>query len=84
MCGNFVTKEKYQVKWLGQILSASGLSDSVLQTIISREGKIRGASLKIALIVNDWRAERIGGMETALMLWGSSDGNSRRNCKLFH
>ena len=50
-------------------LSSLGLADSVLQTIISREGKIRGACLEIAVIVNDWRAERLGGMETALMLW---------------
>ena len=69
LCGNFVTKEKPQVKWLGQILSSLGLADSVLQTIISREGKIRGACLEIAVIINDWRAERLGGMETALMLW---------------
>ena len=32
-------------------------------------GKIRGACLEIAVIVNDWRARLVGGMETALMLW---------------
>ena len=69
MCGNFETKEKNQDKWLGQILSGEGLGDSVLQTVISREGKIRGACLEIALIINDWRAQNIGGMDTALMLW---------------
>ena len=67
-CGNFVKKEKPQVKWLGQILSSFGLADSVLQTVISREGKIRGACLEIAVIINYWKAERLGGMETALML----------------
>ena len=36
---------------------------------MSREGKIRGACLEIAVIINDWRAEILGGMETALMLW---------------
>ena len=69
MCGNFETKEKIQDIWLGQILSAAGLADSVLQTVKSREGKIRGACLEIALIINDWRAQSLGGMETALMLW---------------
>ena len=69
MCGAFVTQEKSKDKWLGQILSSAGLADSVLQTVISREGKVRGACLEIALIVNDWRAQNIGGMETALMLW---------------
>ena len=50
-------------------MSGEGLADSVLQTVISREGKIRGACLEIALIINDWRAQNIGGMDTALMLW---------------
>ena len=40
MCGNFIAKEKSQVKWLGQILSTLGLADSVLHTVIAREGKI--------------------------------------------
>ena len=43
----------------------------MLQTVLAREGKIKGASLEIALIVNDWRARVTGGMETALMLWES-------------
>ena len=41
----------------------------MLQTVLAREGKIKGASIEIALIVNDWRAKVTGGMETALMLW---------------
>ena len=81
MCGKFVTKEKSQVKWLGQILSSLGIADSVLQTVITREGKIRGACLEIAVIVNDWRAEILGGMETALMhtkhaTWGRNMGRN--------
>ena len=50
-------------------MSSAGLADSVLQTFISREGKVKGACLEIALIVNDWRAQNLGGMETALTLW---------------
>ena len=52
-------------------MSSAGLADSVYQTVLAREGKIKGASLEIALIVNDWRAQVTGGMETALMLWES-------------
>ena len=33
MCGNFITKEKSQVKWLGLILSSLDFADSVLQTV---------------------------------------------------
>jgi hypothetical protein len=69
MCGNFETKMKNSFKWLGQILSTGGLSESVAETVAAREGKIRGACLEIGQIVNDWRAKTAGGMETALLLW---------------
>ena len=69
MCGDFQTKEKVEDKWLGQIISSSGLAESVAQTVASKENKIKGACLEIAIIVNDWRAQVVGGFETALMLW---------------
>ena len=46
-----------------------GLFESVAATIEDREGKIRGASLEIGQIVNDWRSQAVGGMDTALLLW---------------
>ena len=52
-------------------MSSGGLADCVTETVNSKLGKIRGASLEIALVVNDWRARQVGGMETALMLWES-------------
>ena len=69
MCGNFETKLKDSFKWLGQTLSSGGLAESVSETVASRKGKIRGACLEIATIVNDWRSQIVGGMETALVLW---------------
>ena len=42
-CGEIVTKEKDKDKWLGQILSGGGLSDSVAETVAAREGRVRGA-----------------------------------------
>ena len=53
ICGSFETKEKQEDKWLGQIISAKGLADSVARTVASREGKIKGACLEISIIVND-------------------------------
>ena len=50
-------------------MARAGRADSVALTISDREGKIRGACLKIAIIVNDWRAKVAGGFETAMMLW---------------
>ena len=69
MCGNFETKLKQKFKWLGQILSCKGLADSATETVSGREGKIRGACLEIAKIVNDWRSQVPGGMATAILLW---------------
>ena len=69
ICGDFETKEKQQEKWLGQIISSAGLTASAALTVEAKESKIKGACLEIAVIVNDWRAQTVGGMETALMLW---------------
>jgi hypothetical protein len=68
-CGKFEVKESQLEKWLGQYISAKGLSDSAAQTVKARESKIKGACLEIANIVNDWISKTVGGMETALLLW---------------
>ena len=60
MCGNVETKETNVDKWLGQLISSKGLADSVLKTIESREGKVKGACLEIATIVEDWRSQVVG------------------------
>ena len=62
-------KEEKVSKWLGQYLSSEGLVISVAETVKHRDGKIRGASLEIAQIVNDWRSHLAGGMLTAITLW---------------
>ena len=69
MCGAFQTKEKMVEKWLCQYLSSDGLKDSVEQTVAAREGRVRGAALEIASIINDWRGQVMGGLDTAIMLW---------------
>ena len=67
MCGNFLMKELCQEKWLGDMFSG-GLRESVLATIKSREGKVRRAAFEIMSIVNDYRAQRVGGIYTGLLL----------------
>ena len=62
-------KEKEYHKYLGQIISAGGLADSVKMTIESRLVKISNASKEIIKVVNDWRSRCVGGMETAILLW---------------
>ena len=49
-------KKTIDYKWLGQIIFSLGLAASVSRTVASKETKIKGACLEIAVIVNDWRA----------------------------
>ena len=69
MCGDVKMKVKVADKWLGQQLSTDGLAGSVEATVQAREAKIKGAALEVANIVNDWRSEAAGGMNSALLLW---------------
>ena len=58
-------------KWLGDYLHTDGLAASALETIIQREGKVKGAALEIATIVDDWRSHLVGGFVSGLLLWES-------------
>jgi hypothetical protein len=69
MCGQVKMHLVEEDKWLGQQLSGGGLGKSVAATVAARVGRVRGACLEIASIVEDWRAQAVGGMETALLLW---------------
>ena len=63
-------KELKKEKWLGDQFTGS-LKQSVMATIKDREGKVRRASYEIVNIVEDYRAQRVGGFLTALQLWES-------------
>ena len=69
MCGRLVTKEIVRDKWLGDYLHTGGLGESVMETIRQRMGKVKGAVLEVAAIVEDYRAQLVGGFETGLLLW---------------
>ena len=68
-CGDFITKEKVCDKWLGDMFHQDGLSASVVATINDRKPKVKGALYEAAAIVEDWRAQCIGGFRSALDLW---------------
>ena len=61
-------KELKEEKWLGDYF-AGGLKESVRTTIQKRESKIRKASFEIVNMVKDYRAQRVGGFLTGLVLW---------------
>ena len=71
MCGEVMIKMVECDKWLGDYLHSDGLAASVMMTIKQREGKVKGAALEIAEIVDDWRARTVGGFKTGLFLWES-------------
>ena len=68
--GDWTVQELKEEKWLGDQL-CSGLSRAVMATIQARAGKLRRASYEIMNIVKDYRAQRVGGFTTALLLWES-------------
>ena len=71
MCGQVLIKMVKFDKWLGDYLHNEGLAESVLETVKQREGKVKGAALEIADIVEDWRARTVGGFVSGLFLWES-------------
>ena len=68
-CGSFETKEKETDKWLGFWLHCDGLSASVAKTVEEREKKVKGALFEAVALVEDYRAVRISGFQTAIDLW---------------
>ena len=68
MCGNIVTKEKDKDKYPGDVLAGS-LRMSVLATIQDREPKVKAAMIETKHLVEDFRAQAIGGLVTGLDMW---------------
>ena len=69
MCGQFKTKEKVVDKWLGDMFHQDGLPASVRATIEEREAKVKGTCYEAVAIVEDWRAQVIGGFRSAIHLF---------------
>ena len=67
MCGDIVTKEKTEYKYLGDMLAGT-LALSVLATIKDRESKVRGAMLEAKVLVEDFRSQALGGILSGLDL----------------
>ena len=65
---NFKLKVKSEQKYLGQILCAN-LSMSAYRTVKERENRIKGATLEIKSIVDDFRMQRMAGLVAAWELW---------------
>ena len=60
-CCDFITREK--------VFHQDDLAASVLATVKDREAKIKGACYEVAAIIEDWRAQCLGGFRCALDLF---------------
>ena len=69
VCGAFQLKEKESDKYLGEIFHTDGLGRSALETIKARAGKIKAVSYEIKAIIEDYRAEVVGGALCGIELW---------------
>ena len=69
VCGAFQLKEKEFDKYLGEIFHTDGLGRSALETIKARAGKIKAVGYEIKAIMEDYRAEVVGGALCGIELW---------------
>ena len=69
MFGSFEVKRRISDKYLGQMLHGGSLGESALATVEDRAGKIKGATLEIKTIIEEFQMQAIGGMMAAWELW---------------
>ena len=69
MFDKFPVKQKVSDKYLGQVLHMGGVEQSASATVQERSGRIKGASLEIKAIVEEYQMQSIGGLMAARELW---------------
>ena len=67
--GDFQVKQKVSDKYLGQVLHEGGLDQCAEATVQERVGRIRGATMEIKGIIEEFQMQAIGGMMAAVELW---------------
>ena len=69
MFGEFKLKQKESDRYLGQVLHGGGLDQSAEATVQERTGRIRGATMEIKSIIEEFQMQVMGGMMAAWELW---------------
>ena len=67
--GDFSLKEKLCDKYLGQMIHSGGLEESALATVKDRAGRMKGATMEIKSIIEEYQMQALGGMMAAWELW---------------
>ena len=62
-------EEKESKKYLGQIIHSGGLARSSLATVQERIGRIKGATLEIKSIIEEFAMQAIGSLMSTWILW---------------
>ena len=63
------TKEKTNDKYLGEHLHSEGLSETIAFTVQQRHWLAVSAIMEIKTIINDYRINTPGGLNTGILLW---------------
>ena len=69
MFGNFLVKERDCDKYLGQMLHGNGLEESAFATAKERVGRIKGATLEVKSVIEEFEMQSLGGMMAAWEIW---------------
>ena len=69
MFGNFQVKQKVCDKYLGQMLHSGGVEASATATVQERMDWIKGATMEVRSIVEDFQMQAFGGLTAAWELW---------------
>ena len=62
-------KQKECDRYLGQMLHGGGLDKSAEATVQERAGRIKGATMEIKTIIEEFQMQAMGGMMAAWELW---------------
>ena len=62
-------KQKNKEKYLGDIISSLGVSDSVHMTIKDRKGRILASIYELGSVIEDFRMQVAGGLQSGLKIW---------------
>ena len=69
MFDTFPVKHKTSDKYLGQVLHSGGVEASATATVQERSGRIKGATMEIKAIVEEYQMQAFGGLMAARDLW---------------
>ena len=68
MFGQFPVKQKEYIQYLGQTLHSGGLKSSAEATVLERIGRVKGATMEIKSIIEEFQMQAMGGMMAAWIL----------------